>query len=399
MTVSRLTFAWLVLVALCLSLAGFAFGTAEHFLPEINSRAFAGKQPDGSWLVVTQQVLRPWREQHFIKGRPVDLAFNATKSKLAILNLDGIELMDEDSGAQEQIKTRSTSYCGIAFRPGDHELWASEADPSGEGSLFVGTLAADGGLAREQRIVFPGKAFPAGIAFSSDGLRAFVALNNRNKVAVVDAATKSVLREIHVGLAPFLVKLSPDGTTLYVSNRGGDAPLAGGHQGFSSGTAMATDATTGAVLNGTVTVVRLADFTSRQVPVGRAPTSLAVSADGATVAVANSHSDSVSLIDAVTLHTTTVAIPTLPDGLLGTAPVSVVFSADSKRLYVAAALNNSVVVLEKRDSSYVQAGAIPAGWFPGALALDRNQDIVVLNVKGDGNTENGKGGHILTRDR
>ena len=374
--------------------------------PEINSHALAGKQPDGSWLVVTQQVLRPWREQHFIKGRPVDLAFNATKSKLAILNLDGIEWMDEDSGAQEHIKTRSTSYwkslgrfvkkgerCGIAFRPGGQELWASEADPSGEGSLFVGTLAADGGLAREQRIIFPAKAFPAGIAFSSDGQRAFVALNNRNTVAVMDTSTKTVVREISVGLAPLFVKLSPDGTTLYVSNRGGDAPMAGGHQGFSSGTAMATDATTGAVLNGTVTVVRLADFTSRQVAVGRAPTSLAVSADGATIAVANSHSDSVSLIDAATIHTTTVAIPTMPDGLLGTAPVSVVFSADSKQLYVAAALNNSVVVLEKRDGSYAQAGAIPAGWFPGELALDRNQDIVVLNVKGDGNTENGKGGH------
>ena len=327
------------------------------------------------------------------QGRPVDLAFNANKSKLAILNLAGIELMDEDSGAQEQIKTRTTSYCGIAFRPGDKELWSSEADLNGVGSVFVGTLAASGGLAGEQRITFPGKAFPAGIAFSSDGLQAFVALNNRNTVAVVDAVTKSIVREIPVGLAPFFLRLSPDGKTLFVSNRGGDAPAAGSHGGFSSGTAMATDPTTGAVLNGTVTVVRLADFASREVTVGRAPTSLAVGPDGTTVAVANSHSDSVSLIDTATLHTTTVAIPTLPDGLLGTAPVSVAFSADGKRLYVAAALNNAVVVLEKRGSSYELAGAIPAGWFPGALAFDRNQDLVVLNVKGDGNTDDGKGGH------
>ena len=156
---------------------------------------------------------------------------------------------------------------------------------------------------------------------------------------------------------------------------------------------MATDPTTGAVLNGTVTVVQLADFSSRQVTVGRAPSSLAVSPDGTTVAVANSHSDSVSLIDSVTLHTSTVAIRTFPDGLLGTVPVSVTFSADGRRLYVAAALNNAVVVLQKQGSTYVQAGAIPAGWFPGALAFDRNQDLVVLNVKGDGNTDDGKGGH------
>jgi YVTN family beta-propeller protein len=379
---------WLALVGLALSLAAGAVAT----MPAINSKALIGRQADGSWLVVTQQVLRPWRQQQFIKGRPVDMAFNAARSKLAILNLAGIELMDEDSGAQQEIKTRSTSYCGIAFRPGDKELWSSEADLNGMGSLFVGALAADGALAGEQRITFPGKAFPAGIVFSPDGLQAFVALNNRNTVAVVDAVNKMV-REVPVGLAPFFLRLSPDGKTLFVSNRGGDAPAAGAHEGFSSGTAMATDPTSGAVLNGTVTVVRLADFSTREVTVGRAPTSLAVSPDGRTVAVANSHSDSVTLIDTTNLATTTVAIPTVPDGLLGTAPVSVAYSADGTRLYVAAALNNAVVVLAKQGNTFVRAGAIPAGWFPGAIAFDRNQDLVVLNVKGDGNTEDGKGGH------
>jgi YVTN family beta-propeller protein len=384
----RPRFAWFVF--LCLFLSVVALGIAT--VPAINSRALIGKQPDGSWLVVTQQVLRPWREQQFIKGRPVDLAFNANKSKLAILNLSGIELMDEDSGAREQIKTRSTSYCGIAFRPGDKELWASEADPNGTGSLFVGALAPSGEPTGEQRIIFPGKAFPTGIAFSSDGLQAFVALNNRNTVAVVDAVAKTIVREIPVGLAPLFLQLSPDGKTLFVSNRGGEAAAAGAY-GFSSGTPMATDPGTGAVLNGTVTVVRLADFSSRQVTVGRAPSSVAISPDGTTVAVANSHSDSVSLIDTATLRTSTVDILTFPDGLLGTVPVSVVFSADGERLYVAAALNNAVVVLQKQGSTYLEAGAIPAGWFPGALAFDRNQDLVVLNVKGDGNTNDGKGGH------
>jgi YVTN family beta-propeller protein len=374
-------------------LVAAAAAMAREFLPSIVSTVKVGQQADGSWLVVTQQVLRPWRQQQFIKGRPVDLAFNGSRSKLAVLNLDGIELIDEDSGARQSVKTRPTSYCGIAFRPGDQELWSSEADTNGNGSLFIGEFAPDGTLASQQHMTFPGKAFPAGIAFSSNGKQAFVALNNRNTVVVVDAESKTMIREIPVGLAPLFVKLSPDGRTLFASNRGGAAPTAGSHEGFSSGTAMATDGATGAVLNGTVSVIELAGFTTREVTVGRAPTSLAVSPDGTTLAVANAHSDSVSLIDTATLKTTTVAIPTQPDGLLGTAPASVVFSSDGKRLYVAAALNNAVVVLAKRGGRYVQAGAIPAGWFPTTLGLDRNQDLVVLNVKGDGNTDNGKGGH------
>ena len=56
-------------------------------------------------------------------------------------------------------------------------------------------------------------------------------------------------------------------------------------------------------------------------------------------------------------------------------------------------LKNAVVVLQKQDGTFRPAGAMPAGWFPGAIALDRNQDLVVLNVKGDGNTDNGEGGH------
>ena len=109
-------------------------------------------------------------------------------------------------------------------------MWASEADLNGTGSLFVGTLTPDGDLMGEQRIIFPGKSFPAGIAFSSDGLQAFVALNNRNTVAVVDAVAKTIVREIPVGLAPLFLRLSPDGKMLFVSNRGGEAPVAGEHR-------------------------------------------------------------------------------------------------------------------------------------------------------------------------
>jgi YVTN family beta-propeller protein len=381
------------IVFCCLACAAFGIAVNPQLWSVLKSGALAGKQADGSWLVVTQQVIRPWSQQQFIKGRPVDLALSSTKSQLAILNLAGIELMNEETGAVMTIKTRTTSYCGIAFRPGDRELWSSEADAAGRGSIHIAILSPAGAVTGEERITFPGQAFPTGIAFSPDGQIAYIALNNRNSVAVVNASARTVNREIPVGSAPLFVRLSTDGQMLFVSNRGGDTPKAGAKVGFSSGVAMATDPTTGAVLNGTVSVIRLEDDSSKAVIVGRAPTSLAVSPDGTTVAVANSHSDSVTLIDRGTLTTTTIPIPTKPDGLLGTAPVSVVFSADGKQLFVAAALNNAVIVLEKKGPSYLEAGAIPTGWFPGAMAFDRNQSLVVLNVKGDGNTDNGKGGH------
>jgi DNA-binding beta-propeller fold protein YncE len=64
----------------------------------------------------------------------------------------------------------------------------------------------------------------------------------------------------------------------------------------------------------------------REVTVGRAPTGLALSPDGLTLAVANSHSDSITLVDTVKLTATPVSIPTWPEGLLGSEPVAVAFA-------------------------------------------------------------------------
>src|SRR5437764_3052804 len=92
--------------------------------PLLKSTITVGKQKESFYLLPTNQLLRPWGEQALIKGRPVDLAFDSNKRLLAVLNLRSIQLFDAVSGAlTAEIKTRTTSYTGIAFRPGDRELW------------------------------------------------------------------------------------------------------------------------------------------------------------------------------------------------------------------------------------------------------------------------------------
>src|SRR5438552_3815209 len=94
----------------------------------LKSTAVIGKQPAGFYLLPTNQLLRPWGEQALIQGRPVDMTFDSGKRVLAVLNTRTIVLFDGSNGTQlAEIKARSTSYTGVAFRPGDRELWASEA--------------------------------------------------------------------------------------------------------------------------------------------------------------------------------------------------------------------------------------------------------------------------------
>src|SRR5215470_7240817 len=111
----------------------------------LRTNARIGPQSEGLYLLPTNQLLRPWGEQAAIKGRPVDLAFDSRKRLLAVLNWRSVLLRDGVSGAAlADIHSRATSYTGIAFRPGDRELWASETTRSGPDSLLIIELSESG---------------------------------------------------------------------------------------------------------------------------------------------------------------------------------------------------------------------------------------------------------------
>lgn len=379
----------LALVVLTIPIA-FAATAVRGQVLHLRGKVQAGKQKNGTTLVVTQQILKPWTRQQFIKGRPVDFAFSTDRSLLAVLNQASIDLFNEKTGDLQVVKTRPTSYCGIAFRPGDREIWASQAGGKGS-SIFIAKLNQAGVADAHSRISLLKNDIPAGIAFSADGDTAYVAMNGKNVVAVINANTLQMEREIPVDLAPLFIKLSANGDTLYVSNRGGRPPTKSESVGLSDGVAMATDRRTGAVLDGTVSVIDLRSGKVRRQSVGRAPTALALSPDGKMLAIADSDSDSITLMGTATLVTRTIPLPTLPDRLLGTVPTSVIFSPDGHRIYVSAALDNSVIVLARNGDSYRLAGAIPTGWYPIKLGFDSHNELVILNLKGRGNTSIGPG--------
>ena len=91
---------------------------------------------------------------------------------------------------------------------------------------------------------------------------------------------------------------------------------------------------------------------------------MAVVQAGDLIAVANGHSDSVSLIRTTTLERVDVKVPTYPDAALGSQPIGLAFSPDGKRLYVACGGNNAVAVLEPSGKQWKVTGAIPTAWFP-----------------------------------
>ncbi|HLJ46466.1 MAG TPA: bifunctional YncE family protein/alkaline phosphatase family protein, partial [Bryobacteraceae bacterium] len=365
----------------------------SSIFPLLRSTVALGKQDAGFYLLPTNQLLRPWGEQALIKGRPVDLAFDSRKRTIAVLNTRSVMLFDATSGAQlADIRTKATSYTGIAFRPGDRELWASETSGGGPDSIFIQRLNENGSPGEIERIDLPGHPQPCGIAFSADGNFVYIAMSRLGQVDVFDASRRTIVRSIDTGNVPFGVAFAVKRDRVFVTNRGGRR--SDGHETTapSSGTAVITDPVTGTTTSGSVTVIELKSGKTREVSVGLAPSLMALNSDESLLAVANGHSDSVSVLNTSDLTRTDVKIPAYPEGTLGSQPIALVFSPEGDRLYVACAGNNAVAVLTRAGKTWKVAGAVPAGWFPTALAIDSAGVLRVLNIKGVGNTADGKGG-------
>jgi YVTN family beta-propeller protein len=377
------------------ALAGAALiGQQARLFPALKSVASLGKQPGGEFLVPTNQLLRPWGQQTVIAGRPVDMTFDSQKRVLAVLNWKGVLLFDSSTGAPlaPEIPSRSTSYAGIAFRPGNRELWASEASRSGPDGILIVQISELGMPGETSRIAFKGHPVPVGIAFSPDGRTAYVAFSRNNTLAVVDAATHEIRKEVEVGIAPFGVAVSTQPARIFVSNRGGRRPAPGDTVAPSSGAKIVSDPVTGSSTTGSVSVIDPQSLAVREVPVGLAPSQLSLSPDSKLLAVANGHSDSISLLDTSTLARADVKIPTYPDAALGSQPIATVFAPDGKTLYAACGGNNAIAVLQPTGKTWKVSGAVPTAWFPSAIAIDREGSLRVLNIKGLGNTDNHKGG-------
>jgi DNA-binding beta-propeller fold protein YncE len=359
----------------------------------LDSQTLLGKQkePD-TWLVTTNQLLRPWGQQVAVKGRPVEIAFDSLRQNNAVLNWRGVEVFDGTTGASlGTASSRATSYTGLAYRPGDREIWASEVTRHGPDGLLVVTLDDKGKPVSSEHIKLEGHPVPAGIVFSPEGNRAYVALTGHNAVGVFDASARKMQGVIDTGSVPYGVAMAVTKRRIYVTNRGGRIPRPDDTVAWSANARVATNPETGATSTGTVTVIDLAENVNHDVEVGLAPAGIAISPDEEELAVANAHSDSVTFIKTSNDETQTVSIPSWPEKTFGSQPAGVAWSPDGKRVYVAAGGINAIAVLERKDGKWALAGAIPAGWFPTAVGVDSKGALRVVNVKGYGNTVDSNG--------
>ena len=283
------------------------------------------------------------------------------------------------------------SFTGITFSPDGKRLYVANTNRNIR--VFIvdqqGRLGAAESFnvpeARDSRQKFE---IPTGLALSADSKMLYVVGNLGNRLHELDAVTGRLLRSWDTGEAPYDVALAAG--KAYVSNMGGRRP---GENDLTApagkGGKVCVDPVRYIASEGSVTVIDFGkDAVKTEILVELHASAMAVSPDQKYVVVANTGSDTLSVIDTRTDEVAEkIWTRQTPADLFGAQPNALAFDSTGKRLYVCNGTQNAVAVVafapQKKASALI--GLIPAGWFPGAIAFDASRKaLYVANIKGIG---------------
>ncbi|HOW71911.1 MAG TPA: bifunctional YncE family protein/alkaline phosphatase family protein [Phycisphaerae bacterium] len=337
----------------------------------------------GGHVVTTKQLIRPAGESLEFAGRPVDLALSPNGRNLYLKTNDSLIVIDTRSWSIRQKlalgKGLTGSFHGLAVKPDGSLLYVTTSQKV----ILEMLVATDGtvSVARHFDIAAPdkGSSTPCGLALSPDEQLAIVCLSRNNTVGVLQLSSGKLVRQIPVGVAPYDVVLTRDGSEAWVSNWGGRRAGEGDRTAMSSGTPALADER-GVACSGTVSLVDLKRGKEvAEVETGLHPCDLVLDATKDLLYVANANSDTVTVVD-TRARKAVRTIAVRPDDSLpfGSAPNALALGDNGGTLYVANGCNNAVAVIDTQ-----LRGFIPTGWYPGALAIDSGY-LYIANVKGYG---------------
>ncbi|MGH9326869.1 MAG: bifunctional YncE family protein/alkaline phosphatase family protein, partial [Terriglobia bacterium] len=216
-----------------------------------------------------------------------------------------------------------------------------------------------------------------------------VALTFDNALAIVDVDSGKEIAEVKTGVAPFGVALNRAGTVAYVSNWGGRFPRPGdltlpngNHQ--PNPRRVVVDAR-GIASTGTVSRVDLVSLkVTNTIETGLHPTALYWDQPRSRLYVADSNSDSVSVINTQNNQVAeTIALHPFRGKAPGIAPNALAVSPGGETLYVACGGINAVAVIQTATGRL--EGLIPTAWYPDDLRLSNDgKYLLVANLMGVG---------------
>jgi YVTN family beta-propeller protein len=243
---------------------------------------------------------------------PHEVAVSPDGREAAVVAYGGHAVDVFDLAKRERVRT-----IDLSPNKGPHGLvWLPD------GRLVVTTERSQSLTVVDTRAADKVSAIPTGqeishmVAVAPDQRRAYVANMRSGSVTVLDLQTQEKIRDVPAGKEPEGLALTPDGTQLWVADRSGD----------------------------TVYVFDTNELKEiARVKVGEMPIRIAISPDGRTAVTSNFRTGDLTLLDVGSRRVTrTVAV----SGDADAQQVTILFSADGTRLYVAETGRNRVAEVD-----------------------------------------------------
>jgi YVTN family beta-propeller protein len=387
----------------------------------------AGPLGQHDWVLGNGQIITPAGKQVALgpRTRAKAVALNPDpKSHTAAVLLMGasqaVEVFDTKTGAvlQNYVPSNgdsSGSYSGIAYSADGKSLLFSQDSSNIAIARVLPTGLFDAGSVSVPPnnsfiTCFPNSpigdygrscgtfystntSYPGGLAFTSDGKSAYALLNQNDTLTQINltASPPTEGAQIRVGNAPHSILLAND-THAYVSNEGGRAAKETDFQIYSAGTPIVANDVNGSSTTGTVSWVDLASMkVIKNIEVGLHPTGMAMF--GSFLLVANTYSDTISVIDTsanMVANTIDLTLPIIvpgqskPNFMLG--PNAIAVDAAHAVAYVALYNANAIAVVNLSGGAINPVmGFIPVAYAPSSVVLDSaNNQLIVANDKGIG---------------
>jgi YVTN family beta-propeller protein len=285
------------------------------------------------------------------------------------------------SAVNQRLADGTVGQEGPTYSPDGKFLWLPE-----QNGLTRFPVNADGTLGTPTSVPIPvasgHSALVGQTRYSPDGSTLYAALNGQNSVVALDPNTGAVEQTWNVGIAPR--ELAFVGSKLYVSNEGGRQAQAGDTTMGSYGTQVPADGYLGTSATGTVSVIDTANPSTPvgSISVGLHPTAMYLK-DNA-LFVANTNSDTVSVIDTTKDQVVqAIASTPWPSSNVGYEPTSIAMTDDG-HLLVTLGRANAVAVYQyhgdpQQPVNYI--GLLPTDYYPATVATAGGQ-IVVTNTRG-----------------
>jgi YVTN family beta-propeller protein len=352
-----------------------------------------GRQADGRVVLPNGQTITPEETHIEVNDRPLAIAVSLDGTQAAVAtasNFDSRALYFINLATQSIAQTVAinNSFVGLTFTADGNTLYVGGGAAN---DVKVFTRGGDGQWTQGPGIPIA-SAEPSGLSASPAGDKVYVALNRGHALGIIDTATRAVTR-VPTGAFPYTTAITNDGLKVYVSNWGGRLPDA--DDATDGSNPVVVDPETGIANNGTISVVDTGSQTVvKTIEVGLHPSAMALSPDGKRLYVANSNSDSISVINTTSdTVETEIDVRLKKSDPLGSIPNAIAVNRKGDTLYVANAGNNAVAVIEPNHRGKQVRGFIPVGWFPAAVALTKEDDrLLVGNGYGFGSIAPGPEG-------